>query len=615
MKTHVLACSLFVATIHCTSALAGNKCKLDRFAELPITMSGPRALTVAKFNGQETRLFIDSGAFYSILSPAVAATFNLKLSPLPFGLSVRGLGGSTADVQHTIVKTFTLAGFDLHNVDFLVGGTEVSTGGVLGRNILHLGDVEYDFAQGFVRLFAPKDCQNTALAYWGSYSEMPITAEINIKLPTGTSIQPRTAPWMYTNIGTVSVNGREFHVELDTGSPVSFLSLKAAEKVGIKPDSPGVLYAGDYVGVGTGRYRTYIARFDSFKIGQEQIKNAKLRIGDLEIPNVDMLLGADFVLSHRIYVSNSQHKMYFSYNGGPVFDLTVKPKSGAEPATQTAAASQPGGESGEAAATAVPAGDAADFARRGEAMESRREFAQALEQLTRACELEPDNPEYLFRRGVLYEELQQAASAMADFDRSLQLRPNDLNALLTRAELKIRTGDKPGGRADLDAAGAVAPKQAGARFRIARAYERVDQLDETVKQISLWIESHEDDAELPEALNTRCRARALQGVDLPLALKDCTSALRHLDKSAAVYPRVADSRGLVYLRMGDFDKSIADYDTAVRLNPKDAWAWYGRGIDKLRKSKTQDGNADIAAAVALWPGVAAEFKRRGIVSD
>jgi hypothetical protein len=32
-----------------------------------------------------------------------------------------------------------------------------------------------------------------------------------------------------------------------------------------------------------------------------------------------MLLGADFFVSHRIYVSNAQHKMYFTYNGGPVF--------------------------------------------------------------------------------------------------------------------------------------------------------------------------------------------------------------------------------------------------------------------------------------------------------
>jgi hypothetical protein len=35
-----------------------------------------------------------------------------------------------------------------------------------------------------------------------------------------------------------------------------------------------------------------------------------------------MLLGADFFLSHRIFVSNEQHKVYFTYNGGPVFSAS-----------------------------------------------------------------------------------------------------------------------------------------------------------------------------------------------------------------------------------------------------------------------------------------------------
>ena len=34
-----------------------------------------------------------------------------------------------------------------------------------------------------------------------------------------------------------------------------------------------------------------------------------------------MLAGADFFLSHRMFVSSTQHKLYFTYNGGPVFKL------------------------------------------------------------------------------------------------------------------------------------------------------------------------------------------------------------------------------------------------------------------------------------------------------
>ena len=48
--------------------------------------------------------------------------------------------------------------------------------------------------------------------------------------------------------------------------------------------------------------------------------------GGLDLENADMLLGADFFLSHHVLVSNSQQKIYFTYNGGPVFMLNVKPQ-------------------------------------------------------------------------------------------------------------------------------------------------------------------------------------------------------------------------------------------------------------------------------------------------
>jgi tetratricopeptide (TPR) repeat protein len=64
--------------------------------------------------------------------------------------------------------------------------------------------------------------------------------------------------------------------------------------------------------------------------------------------------------------------------------------------------------------------------------------------------------------------------------------------------------------------------------------------------------------------------------------------------------------------MGDFDKSIADYDAALRLQPKIAWSLYGRGLDKLRRGMTTEGQTDIAAATALQPLIAEEARKHGI---
>src|SRR6202007_2951184 len=76
-------------------------------------------------------------------------------------------------------------------------------------------------------------------------------------------------------------------------------------------------------GIGRDTTKEYLATFANFKIGDgEEIKNARLRIADLGEDSADMLVGADFFVSHRIFVANKEHRLYLSYNGGPVFNLS-----------------------------------------------------------------------------------------------------------------------------------------------------------------------------------------------------------------------------------------------------------------------------------------------------
>jgi tetratricopeptide (TPR) repeat protein len=115
---------------------------------------------------------------------------------------------------------------------------------------------------------------------------------------------------------------------------------------------------------------------------------------------------------------------------------------------------------------------------------------------------------------------------------------------------------------------------------------------------------------LAQALNGRCWARALAGRDLDKALNDCNRAVRDNPKTSAFL----DSRGLVYLRMGDLPKAIADYDAALALRPGAAWSLYGRGLAKARLGMKTDGQADLAAAVAVDPTLPDKAKTYGIAA-
>jgi len=111
-----------------------------------------------------------------------------------------------------------------------------------------------------------------------------------------------------------------------------------------------------------------------------------------------------------------------------------------------------------------------------------------------------------------------------------------------------------------------------------------------------------------EYLNERCWARAVAGRELPLAVSDCTEALRIAPNDA----NIMDSRGFVYLRLNRLDDAVADYDEALRRNPKQAGSLYGRGLAKLKKGDAAGGEADIAAAKAIRADIAEEFARYGV---
>lgn len=641
-RRHFVIALLLPAMSPAPATLAAT-CKLQT-AELPVTMSGLRPMVHAKINGSDAQFIADSGAFYSTLSRGAAERLKLPLGPPPTWFVLSGVGGQ-ARAWLARVTTFTLLNVPIPDVDFIVVENDMGGGsvGLLGQNVFRIvGDVEYDLANGVIRLVRTHDCQNSSLAYWAGST--PYSA-IDIDRATPTS--PHTT-------AVASLNGARIHVLFDTGAATSMLTLEAARRAGVTPQSPGVMPAGESHGIGRQMVKTWIAPFASFKIGDEEIRNTHLRIGESTRLQVDMLIGADFFLSHRIYVANSQRKLYFTYNGGPVFDLTISPartagETGRLPGAQSLpspapappeaqslpspgpappgaqpipgpAPAPPGAQSVPAPAPVPPdsapadetmpqPADASGYARRGAAFAARHDFPRAIADLTRACALEPQQADYFYQRAMAYWGNQQPDLAMADLDRALALEPTELPARVARADLHLRREQATAAIADLDAADQAAPRQADVRLHLADQYLFAGELPAAVRQATLWIDTHlREDVQMPRALNLRCWARALWGQQLSEALGDCNTALRLRPDTAAFF----DSRGLVYLRRGEYDRALADYDRAISLRSKDPWSYYGRGIARLRKGFMDEGQADIATATALRPKIAQEAAQRGI---
>jgi clan AA aspartic protease (TIGR02281 family) len=559
-------------------APAGAACVLGKIADLPVTMSHFRPLVNAKFNGHDIQLMADSGAFYSMISRADAERLGLSIQPAPNNLHVLGVGGPV-DVDLTRVRTFSLIGVDIPNVEFLVGGPALGVVGVLGRNLLAMKDVEYDLGEGEIRLFHPHGCGNVDLDYWAQ-------GKPDTVVPLEWSGE-QTPP----AIVSVKVNGVRLRALMDTGADSSALSLDAARRLGIDLNAPGMV---KQVSMGVGRriVRGGVAPISTFEIGGEKISNVKIGVVDMDIGE-DMLLGADFFLSHRVFVANSQGKVYITYQGGPVFDLAEHPKMAPKD---------------QALADIADPTDAEGYSRRGAAYLDRGDTERALADFDKAVALAPKEPRYLVQRAGARLAAKRPVVAMSDIDAALALDPGDIDARLARAVLRHAGDDDAGALSDLDAAGKAMAPQANQQLRLGELYLELDRFQPAVAHLDLWIQEHPDDARLGLALNGRCWARALGDVELDRALSDCNRAVGLTEHAAPVL----DSRGLTRLRRGEYARAIADYDAALKLDPRIAWSLYGRGIAELKTGQAAAGHADIAAGEALQPKLEARARKLGL---
>lgn len=582
------------------SCYAADKCELQKYGELPVTMSGTRPLVSGTINGAPAKFLADSGAFFSMLSRASAEKHQLRIGPMPPNIRVRGTGGA-ADTQLTEVDAFTLAGFNrgqmFKDVDFIVGRSDFfsDTDGIIGQNILGGGDAEYDLANGMIRLFKAKNCRGTMLAYW---SKGAFVAEMD--LDDRTPAKPHL-------IGKGTINGKRIRVMFDTGAWSSILEHGAAARAGIKPEDDGVIAAGISRGLGKKTTENSIARFDSLDLGGEAIKNARLRIGDLHINGADMLLGADFFLSHRVYVAAAQNKIYFTYNGGTVFDLRSNPYE-AKPPTS---APKPATTLAEGATSPAPqdaALDASALRRRGAASAGRKDFDAAIADFDRAIALDANDPENFYERGQANWGRREPRRALDDFDAALKLKPDHIQARLFRGTIRLQMSDEAGSTADFQEALKLAPTDPSVGLQIAETYQYAGKFDTAIASLDTWIAAFPKNDRLGYALGSRCRLRAMSGKNLEEARADCDSALKKGPKNSDLF----DSRGLVLLMQGHYDKAIDDYKDALELQPKKASSLYGLGLAETKKGLKDAGNTNIQAAIAINPAVATPFRRAGL---
>jgi tetratricopeptide (TPR) repeat protein len=369
------------------------------------------------------------------------------------------------------------------------------------------------------------------------------------------------------------------------------VSLAGAHKAGIKdadmtPDE-GIS------GVGRGSAKSWTADFERVALGGEAVLHNRLEVADFDLHDADMLVGIDFFLSHRIYISKKRAHMFFTYNGGPVFALNHGDK----------AAPPDPAPSGPDPLTAD------EHARRGAASLARGDAAAALADLDRACTMEPGNAGFHLARAAAWLATPDGGThALADLDTALRLDPSRTDARLERARGRFVNDQADEAKADLAVLDKSLPAQSQLRADMARLYGSMHMPTQVIAQWTLWITSHPHDNALESALNGRCWARTELGIELDKALQDCDNAIDGDSKNASY----RDSRAWVYLRQGRLRDALSDFDRSLELNPTSVWSHYGRGLVHLRLGEANPAQTDLAAARAEQADIDDQVKKTGL---
>ena len=268
----------------------------------------------------------------------------------------------------------------------------------------------------------------------------------------------------------------------------------------------------------------------------------------------------------------------------------------------------------------------------------KRAYDRAIEDFDKVLVIEPDNVEALVSRGDAFGQLGDLGRAMADLNRAVALAPDKPTVLVARGQIESRRGNLAGAARDYEAALKTDPRYTAALINLAavRAMQgqpgaAVTLLDQAItfdprnplafynrgyaefalkqydKAIADYGAAIEIDPGMGLAYNNRALSRAVAGSDLVAALADSDQALKLLPLNL----EVRDTRGFIYLKLGDPALALNEYNAALTIDPNRALSLYGRGLARIRTGDAA-GKGDQEAALTINPEVANDFSIYGL---
>ena len=214
-----------------------------------------------------------------------------------------------------------------------------------------------------------------------------------------------------------------------------------------------------------------------------------------------------------------------------------------------------------------PTSDAEEYFRRGVEAQQRGQNSEAIQDLTKATELNPDYADAYCFRGRVYRSQGEHDLAIEDSTKAIELNPDYAEAYYIRAAAYISQGEHDLAIEDSTKAIELNPDYANAYLARGAAYYSKGEYDH---------------------------------------------AIQNLTKATELRPDYANPyyvRGHAYHAQSEYDHAIQDYTKAIELNPDYSGAYYFRGRAWLILNRWQEAKSDLVTAKDMGLNIVALFRR------
>jgi tetratricopeptide (TPR) repeat protein len=209
------------------------------------------------------------------------------------------------------------------------------------------------------------------------------------------------------------------------------------------------------------------------------------------------------------------------------------------------------------------------FVNRAATWEALGQYEKAFSDFSEAIMLDAKLPDAYFGRGNCCLGLKHYQRAIREFDNAIEIKPDYSEAFCNRGIAYDNISDKQNALRDYSYALEINPNDTIALIKRADIYDSLGLSSEALRDYNHALEL---DPNLFVGYINRADCYSNLG-EHKKARDDCNKALLIDPKST----KALISRCIVYRNLGEYQKSVEDATKAISLNPRDGFSYYHRG--------------------------------------